>query len=188
MADSSSLRWWNSPRTLLRYILMLDDTSHSIALGTAIGMFIGLTPTVGIQMILVMVVAGLTGRLFQFNRVAALLTVYVSNPLTVVPIYWVLYKVGTTFVGGHLTREDLAGMLEYQTLQEWQQTIVTLFVEVGGPLIVGTCVVATIGGFVTYPVMRWLLRSFHSVKPSGSDSERGSVPGSEKEPITQTSE
>ena len=181
MADSSPLRWWSSPRTLLRYILMLDDTPHSIALGTAIGMFIGLTPTVGIQMILVMVVAGLTSRLFQFNRVAALLTVYISNPLTVVPIYWGLYEVGTIFVGGHLSREHFAGILEYNTLGEWWETIVALGVEVGEPLLVGTCIVATLGGVVTYPVMRWLLQSFRADEPTVPDSD------SEKQAVTQTS-
>ena len=46
--------WWSDPRKLLRHILLLDDSAHSIALGTAVGMTIGLTPTVGVQMILVM--------------------------------------------------------------------------------------------------------------------------------------
>ena len=81
MPKGSSLKWWNSPRTLLRGILMLEDTPHSIALGTSIGMAIGLTPTVGIQMILVMCTAWLTHKLFHFNRVAALITVYISNPI-----------------------------------------------------------------------------------------------------------
>ena len=81
MSDSRPLRWWSDPRSLLRHILMLDDTPHSIALGTAIGMFIGMTPTVGIQMILVIVFAFLVKPLFTFNRIAALITVYISNPL-----------------------------------------------------------------------------------------------------------
>ena len=41
MAADNRLHWWTSPRTLLRYILMLDDTPHSIALGTAIGLAAG---------------------------------------------------------------------------------------------------------------------------------------------------
>lgn len=74
--------WKYSPRMLLRSILMLDDSAHSIALGTAIGMFIALTPTVGIQMLMVLCVAFLTRPFFKFNQVASLITVYVSNPLT----------------------------------------------------------------------------------------------------------
>ena len=93
-ADSERL----TPRSLLRKILLLDDTAHSIALGTAIGMFIGMTPTVGIQMILVLCLAFATRPLFHFNKVAALLTVYISNPFTVLPIYWFNYSIGTYFV------------------------------------------------------------------------------------------
>ncbi|HIC22647.1 MAG TPA: DUF2062 domain-containing protein, partial [Planctomycetes bacterium] len=34
-----------------RRILQLEGSSHSIALGTAIGLFVAMTPTVGLQMI-----------------------------------------------------------------------------------------------------------------------------------------
>ena len=139
---------------------MLDDTPHSIALGTAVGMFIGMTPTVGIQMILVMIFALLTSRLFQFNRVAALLTVYISNPLTVVPIYWIDYKVGALLVGGDFSLEDLRAVLDYEGLAGWWQTIKTLFIEVGEPLILGSLVVGTLAAVVTYPTILWLLRRF----------------------------
>lgn len=156
MKQKQPLPWWSSPRSIMRYILMLDDTPHSVALGTAIGVFIGLTPTVGIQMILVMLLAAATGRLFQFNRVAALLAVYISNPLTMVPLYWFLYWVGTWFVPGHRSHSDLKE-LDFHNSEEWWNTISTLFVDFGTPLLVGTAIVATIGGLVTYPVMLWVL-------------------------------
>ena len=56
MAESQSKRfeWLQSPRALLNTILRLDDTPQSIALGTAIGMFVGLTPMVGLQMAIVL--------------------------------------------------------------------------------------------------------------------------------------
>ena len=146
-----------TPRTLMRQILALDDTDHSKALGVAIGMFVGMTPTVGIQMIIVLVIAVLTSRLFQFNRVAALLTVYISNPLTMLPIYWLDYKVGTWFIDGSATREQFAKILQYDSFAAWWQTILGLFVTIGAPLIVGSLVVATFCGVLTYPIMRWLL-------------------------------
>lgn len=155
---------WRTPHTLLRQILALDDTDHSKALGVAIGMFIGMTPTVGIQMILVMVTAVLTSRFFQFNRVAALLTVYISNPLTMLPIYWMDYKVGTWFVPGNATRAQFAQILEYDGLKQWWQTILGLFVTIGTPLIVGALIVATVSSVVTYPIIRWLLHWFPTPK------------------------
>lgn len=149
---------WNAPRMLLRQILALDDTDHSKALGVAIGMFIGMTPTVGIQMAMVMVVALLTSRLFYFNRVAAILTVYISNPFTMLPLYWMNYKIGTWFVAGDVTREEFAKALEYNGWAEWWDCIIRLFVTIGTPLIVGSLVVATVLGVLSYPLMRWLLK------------------------------
>lgn len=97
MLELKNFSWFSDPRQWLRAMLMLDDSSHRIALGAAIGMFIAMTPTVGIQMLLVLLLAVATRRWFRFNKVAALLMVYVSNPLTVVPIYWFSYKVGTIY-------------------------------------------------------------------------------------------
>lgn len=144
---------------------MLDDTPHSIALGTTIGMFIGMTPTVGIQMILVMVAALLLGPFFRFNRVAALLTVYISNPLTMVPLYWMDYKVGTLFVEGNVTRERFGEILEYDGFREWCRTVGGLTLELGWPLLIGSLVVATASAAATYPLMRWLLAGFRKSSP-----------------------
>ncbi len=153
------LSWlWRAPQSLLRQILALDDTDHSKALGVAIGMFIGMTPTVGIQMAMVLVTAVLTSRLFYFNRVAALLTVYISNPFTMLPLYWMNYKIGTWFVAGNVTREEFAQALEYNGLAEWWDAILKLFVTIGTPLIVGSMIVATVLGVASYPLMRWLLK------------------------------
>lgn len=155
-----------TPRKLLRKILLLDDTAHSIALGTAIGMFIGMTPTVGAQMILVLCVAFATKPLFHFNKVAALLTVYVSNPFTVLPIYWFSYTVGTYFVEATVSYEDFARTLEYEGFAQWWDTVVGLFVRVGWPLILGSLVVATSASLPTYPVIMWLVRRVRNESPA----------------------
>lgn len=173
MAHSPAIKWWSSPRQLLRTILMLDDTPHSIALGTAIGMFLGLTPTVGIQMILVILVSLAIGRFVPFNRIAALATVYISNPITTVPIYWFNYKVGTFFVAGDLVWDDFARVLEYRSFAEWWETIGNLFVEIGAPLIVGSLVVAAVGSVLTYPFMLWLIRT---VRREGEPEELPGTP------------
>lgn len=156
-----SLNWWSSPRALLRHVLTLDDTAHSVALGTAIGMFIALTPTVGIQMLLVLVTAALLRPLFTFNRIAALVTVYVSNPLTVVPIYWFNYRVGTLLFPATVERGEFARLLQYDGLAEWWRAIVALFVQVGAPLLAGSLVVGAVCGLLTYPLMRLLHNWFH---------------------------
>jgi uncharacterized protein (DUF2062 family) len=159
-----------SPREVLRALLMLDDTDHSIALGSAIGIGIGLTPTVGIQMFVVLVVAFFTRKMFHFNRLAAIAGVYISNPLTMIPMYWFLYKIGGCFVEADVTREQFAAIFEYQGFAEWWQTICDLFVGIGWPMMIGTAIVAPIGGVLTYPLMRWLLRWLKPRKPTEPSS------------------
>jgi uncharacterized protein (DUF2062 family) len=150
------LAWWLDPRQWLRALLMLDDTPHSIALGSAIGVFISITPTFGIHMVLVMAIALLTRRLFYFNRIAALIAVYLANPLTMVPIYWFDYKVGTLFFADTVKWEQFKEMFHESTLAEWQASMKSLALIVGKPLLVGSLIVATASGLLTYPLMRAL--------------------------------
>ena len=147
-----------TPRALLRSILMLDDTAHSVALGTAVGMFVGMTPTVGVQMLIVLAVAYVAQPLFRFNKVAAVLTVYVTNPLTAIPVYWFNYQVGTFFVPSDVKYEDFVAVVQFQSDRDWSSRAMSLISELGTPLLIGCLVVATVSSLLTYPAMRWLLR------------------------------
>lgn len=162
--EQKKLSWRSSPRELLTAVLSLQDSPHHIALGFAIGMFVGMTPTVGVQMIIVMCIAVMTRRFFYFNRVAGIIAVYVSNPLTVVPIYYFLYWVGTWFVPGDVSRDEFAKVLEYESFAEWWDTVVALFVGIGTPLLIGTAIIATISGLVTYPIMVRAVTNFRRKK------------------------
>ncbi|MCA9063387.1 MAG: DUF2062 domain-containing protein [Planctomycetaceae bacterium] len=163
-----------SPRAVLRMVLSLDGSPHAIALGTAIGVAIGMTPTVGIQMMLVMALAFVLSPVCRFNRVAAVGAVYVSNPVTVVPLYWFLYWVGTLFVGGHHTSDDFRRVLEFDGFSGWWQTVCYLGTEVGVPLGIGTAIVAPVCGLVTYPLMRVLIRWYRPA-PNSSRAQRPRV-------------
>ena len=178
MSDQS-LAWYSSPRRWLRAVLLLDDTPHSIALGTAIGVFIAFTPTVGVQMLMVGLVAFLTHRLFHFNRLAALLMVYITNPLTVVPIYWGCYRLGATWFPSDITREDFEHLLHYEGFDDWWATVVELFVGIGLPLIVGSLIIATVCAVLSYPTILWLLRQVRGERAlrglASTDSAAGTV-------------
>ena len=172
-SHASQTRQPRSLRTLLRTILMLDDTPHSIALGTAIGMFVGMTPTVGVQMVIVLCIAFLTRPFFRFNRVAAVLTVYVTNPLTIVPVYWFNYCVGTLFIEQTVTYERFSSILEYHSFKEWTATVSHLLSDVGMPLLTGSLIVALICSLATYPAMIWLIqrvRQHQGESPSEKDA------------------
>lgn len=177
-ADSPG-SWWVSPRALIRSLLQVDDTPHSIALGSAIGMWISLTPTGGIQMALVMLVAFLTAPFFRWNRLAAILMTYVSNPITAIPIFWISYQVGRLFVGGDVTFEDLKRIVTPTTETSFWEQFKQFCYLLGKPFLIGNLVFATVSAVATYPAVLWFLRkfrdpmmSFGPAAGSGEPSER----------------
>ena len=151
-------------RHMYRKLLQLDDTPHSIALGAAIGVFITFTPTVGVQVLLVLILS----LFVRFNRFAAIVLVYLSNPVTIIPIYYADYVIGL-FVQGEsgLSLEEF-GLLWDQSVSTagevgfWGATQV-LFKSLGTdviiPMFMGGGVLGGFFGVVTYPLtLRWVER------------------------------
>jgi uncharacterized protein (DUF2062 family) len=160
-AKQKSLSGWLHPRILLRYVLSQDDTPHHIALGTAIGTFVGLSPTPGVQMLLVLAIYYLCRPVFTFNRPAGLAAVYISNPLTTVPFAWISYQVGRLFVGGDLTRDEIAAVFNHSGAG-WWDSLVSLVVDLGWAYLIGSIIFAAVSGLAMYPMMRYLLHLFRS--------------------------
>ncbi|MGC1274746.1 MAG: DUF2062 domain-containing protein [Planctomycetaceae bacterium] len=152
---------WLHPRILLRYVLSQDDTPHHVALGAAIGTFVGLTPTPGVQMLIVLAIYFLCRPLFTFNRPAGLAAVYISNPLTAVPFAWISYQIGRLFVGGNLTREEIAAILGHNEAG-WWQAVMAIAVDLGWAYLIGALIFAAAAGLATYPTMHYLLHLFRS--------------------------
>lgn len=172
MVELKKLLWYCDPRSWFRAMLMLDDSSHRIALGGAIGMFFALTPTMGIQMFLVLLLAVLTRRWFTFNKVAALLMVYVSNPLTALPIYWFNYKLGTIYFPGTTSRKEFEALLQYDGLAEWWASFTHLFRDVGVPLVAGSLVMATCCGLATYPILLRVIRNLRRAERAALKAQK----------------
>ena len=141
----------------MRAILILKDDARAIALGSAIGVFVAFTPTVGIQVLIVLLIALLSRPFFRFNRLAAILAVNISNPFTVVPIYWFNYRLGTLMYRQTVSRTEFAGLFRYSGVGDWWRSFQAVFVQVGTPLLLGSLIVATVLGLATYPLMYRLL-------------------------------
>ncbi len=85
--DTVQLRRW------LRVLFPIRSSPRRIALGVSIGVLIAFSPTIGFQMGLALVVASM----FNASRVAAVTCVWVSNPLTMGPVFAFTYAVGRPF-------------------------------------------------------------------------------------------
>lgn len=93
-------------RRLLRALGRATGSAHQIALGVAIGFFVGWLPIVGIQMVVAVVVC----QIFKANKVVPIFPIWLTNPVTIVPIYSFNYWVGWLVVGGPPLK-DLASVL-----------------------------------------------------------------------------
>ena len=79
----------------LRKIVRLDDSPHSIATGTAIGMFVAMLPIYGFQMITGAAIAAVA----RVNKLAAALSAWITNPLTIPPFLYFQYHLGRLVAG-----------------------------------------------------------------------------------------
>ena len=79
---------------LLRYLYLklvrLRDKPHTVALGLAIGVFVGFTPTIPVQTYIALAFA----FLLKGSKVTAIMGVWISNPLNMAAFYFVDFKVG----------------------------------------------------------------------------------------------
>ncbi len=123
----------------LRFI-RLRGTAEDVARGMALGVFIGITPTMGVQMPLAFFFA----MLLKENKIAAVIGVWISNPMTAIPIYTYNFKVGKYLLG----TPDIK-MPNFSSLNE----ILALGHDLILPLAIGSLIAglfsATIAYFIT---------------------------------------
>jgi uncharacterized protein (DUF2062 family) len=84
-------------RTAYGRFLKIRGTPREIALGLALGLFVGMTPFMGVQM----AIAAFFAALFKWNKISAAAGVWISNPLSAPFIYGLTYITGAWVMGIH---------------------------------------------------------------------------------------
>ena len=95
---------------------------RALAGGIAIGLFIGLTPTVGFQTPLVL----LGAFAFRVSFPASFLALWISNPLTTPVLYWLFNRLGAHILGSHFPMEALTGLAPFAQMLIQQSTYLWL--------------------------------------------------------------
>lgn len=150
-------------RPVLRWIIRLRRSPRAISGGLALGTFVAFTPTIGIQFAIVIFLA----TIFNLNRPAALLTIWISNAATMVPLYTFNYFIGTLFWSGPPVSEVYSSFsaiaakllkLGFFDISEQFSTVMALSTNVIIPLIIGSCVVGIIAALVVFLLSIGLIR------------------------------
>jgi uncharacterized protein (DUF2062 family) len=126
---------------------------RSVAGGVAVGMFAGLIPGSNpVQF----TAAGLLAVIFRVNLPIAVFVTLYSNPFTVVPLYFVAFKLGQLALlqtGGSLP--PLALDLEGKGLMEWLPAALDWLVSAGKPLVIGLPLLAVSLAVAGYFLVNW---------------------------------
>lgn len=117
---------------------------HSISRATAIGLFTCFLP-VPFQM----VVAGTLAIIFYANLPVSIITVWISNPITMPPMLYAAYKVGNYVM-------QLPG-LHFQNKLSWQWLIEQIG-QIWYPMIIGCLMLGFIAAVAGYYATQWLWR------------------------------
>jgi len=135
-------------------VINQNASPHSIALGLALGIFIGFLPIMGIQMAVVLLFA-LPFK--NANKPAAVAGVWVSNPLTVIPIYAFIYWVGMFFYPGKAIlgsygefKSRFSEILSLDSALEQTKAFIGLGADIFLPMCIGGAFVGIIAGILTY--------------------------------------
>ena len=157
--DGPPLKGWGRLKQWLAAhhmtLMTLPDTPHSIALGSAIGIFFGFTPLMSMKTLLSIGVAWL----FRSNKIAAAIAVTLHDViLPLMPaIYLWEYKMGMLVLHGRFPQR---GGFRHVALREYMQW--TTFFTVGQPLLVGSLFLALPCAVVVYFVLRGVLHRARS--------------------------
>ncbi len=151
---------------LIAPFLRTHDALPKVAWGAAIGMFVGLTPTVGVQMYIVTAIWALCRIVFRFrfNLKIGVAMVWITNPITTVPFYYLFLRTGDLLLellGRAAVPVSFAAFsAEVQALAAgqpmgWLQWLVyateVLLVEYGWPMFFGSLAWAIPGSLISYP-------------------------------------
>ena len=151
--------WIRKLQPALHWILTSHDSSRQIAAGVALGVFVAFTPTIGVQTVSALALA----TLLKVSRIPAAVMVYITNPITLVPIYWSSYVVGA-FVCGFFGMNVLgvgefvqafSGIREFggfRAAGEFMRIMGVYGVRMSIPLWVGCVLLGLAAAAVVYPI------------------------------------
>ncbi len=143
-------------RRFIKPIVTAHDTPHAVALGMAVGMFVALTPTIGVQMIIAAFICTLLGA----NRLVAVAMVWLSNPLTAAPIYWFDHYLGIQILGGaDVEMWVISENISQVGLTDWWAITKVLTGDIFWPTMIGGAVFGLVIAAPLYPVALWALNA-----------------------------
>ena len=146
---------------------------HVIAWGAAIGLFVGMTPTVGIQIPFVLMLWYAARRIdFHFSLILAIGWSWLSNGATMVPLYYLFYTTGKWLMPANGNDLDMDSFEKYiqdglANISSFSDSLLflwTMIQDIGLSLVVGCLPYAFGFGALGYWIALVLARRYQKFK------------------------
>ncbi|MCB6182499.1 DUF2062 domain-containing protein [Leeia sp. TBRC 13508] len=146
-------RWLKPIAPLITARALWRLAPHSVGGGVFVGAFAGLIPG-PFQVISAILFA----LIFRVNLPVSVAFTFYSNPITIVPLYLLALKIGTTFLPSSLsTVPDFPALTNWHILT-WCEEVLSWFGHLGWPFVVGLLVLAATIGTVGYFLVQLIWR------------------------------
>ena len=144
-------------------ILTIKESPHRIALAFALGVFLGISPFLGLHYIAAILLA----LLFRLNKLVAVIGVSVNNPWTIVPISTFCVWIGAKIIGIKkvLPEIDWAGIsltkiiAKFSDIESLKIMIKQLWPVISS-FFVGSMLICTISAVISYFIIQILLAKY----------------------------
>ena len=130
-------------------IVQIEGTPRNIALGFALGLFIGMTPTMGFQM----AIAVFFAAIFGWNKISSAAGVWITNPVTAPFVYGMNYMAGKKIFHIQVTTPPMADFSMKSVIDLLCETPDILLALTLGGIVIG--IPLSLGGYyLTYSVVQ----------------------------------
>lgn len=126
--NKPSLTWRLRIKRLYQRFKRLQGDPHYIAMGTAIGVFVGFTPTIPLHTAIAIGLA----FVFKASKPAAVIAVWVANPVTIPFFYLAAFKIGTLILGHEVPLAETLPTVKHLIRMGWDVTVAMI---VGGAIL-----------------------------------------------------
>lgn len=141
------------------------------------GTFVCFTPTIGIQIAIYVLVA----TALRANRVSGMPVLFLSNPVTAIPLYYAEWWVGALVTqggegNGERLREAVAKLAEQDvsaTLWSWRywRDLALSLIDLGAEIWIGATVFGVMAAAPMYWLSKWSVRAYRARKALRAESD-----------------
>jgi len=151
-------------RDKFRSIFQIRESPHRIALAFAVGVFMGISPLLGLHYIGGVLLA----MLFRLNKLVAIIGISVNNPWTIVPISTFCVWVGAKLLGikqvlpevdwGSISLTSI--VMKFTSIESLLNMINDLWPLLSA-FFVGSFLICTISAILSYFIILELAKKYH---------------------------